>query len=170
MPKPKKRRIVEHPPVAYQFKPQGIPARRLETIVMSLDEYEAIRLVDREKLDQREASERMGVSRPTCARIIESAHSKVAEALVEGKLLVIEGGPVDVRSNRYRCADCGAVWAIEMAQLPVDSPPACPSCGGKRIEDLGARGGWAGGGPGRGGPPWRGDGEHRGRRGGQQHG
>jgi len=61
-----------------------------------LDELEALRLADLEGLYQEQAAEKMGVSRPTFARILESARKKVAEALVKGKGLVIGGGPVKV--------------------------------------------------------------------------
>ena len=85
--------ILEHPAVK-AFKPAGIPAVRLREIAMTLDEYEALRLADREGLYQEEGAKRMGVSRPTFGRILECAHRKVAEALVDGCLLLIEGGAV----------------------------------------------------------------------------
>jgi predicted DNA-binding protein (UPF0251 family) len=67
-----------------------------EIIALNLDELEALRLADLECLYQEQAAEKMGVSRPTFARILESARKKVAEALVKGKGLVIGGGPVEV--------------------------------------------------------------------------
>ncbi len=67
---------------------------------MSLDEFEAIRLGDLEGLYQEEAAELMKVSRPTFSRIIDSAHRKVADALVHGKALRIEGGPVKLEGPR----------------------------------------------------------------------
>jgi hypothetical protein len=63
-------------------------------IVMTLDELEAVRLADLDGLYQEQASEKMGVSRSTFSRIVEAAHRKVAQALVHGKALKIEGGPV----------------------------------------------------------------------------
>jgi predicted DNA-binding protein (UPF0251 family) len=74
----------------------------LEVIAMTLDEFEAIRLADLGGLYQEEAAEKMGVSRPTFSRIVESAHRKVADALVHGKALRIEGGPV-LREGRRCC-------------------------------------------------------------------
>ena len=53
---------------------------------------EAIRLADLEGMYQEHAAENMGISRQTFGRIIESAHKKVAEALIKGKALRIEGG------------------------------------------------------------------------------
>jgi uncharacterized protein len=74
----------------------------LEVVVMSLDEFEALRLADLGGLYQEQAAEKMGVSRPTFSRIVESAHRKVADALVHGKALRIEGGPVQ-RAGRRCC-------------------------------------------------------------------
>lgn len=94
MPRPHCRRRVEGRPIAAVFKPAGIPTRELDEVVMTLDEFEALRLADFEKLYQEQAAERMAVSRPTFSRIVEAARFKVAEALVRGKALKIEGGPV----------------------------------------------------------------------------
>jgi predicted DNA-binding protein (UPF0251 family) len=73
----------------------------LEEVVISLDEFEAIRLADLDGMYQEAAAEQMGVSRPTFSRIIEAAHQKVADALVHGKRLRIEGGTV--RTGAFRC-------------------------------------------------------------------
>jgi len=81
-------------PAASLFTPAGHPGRSAEQVVVSLDEFEAIRLADREGLKQEDAAEQMQVSRPTFGRVLESAHRKVADALVHGKSLKIEGGPV----------------------------------------------------------------------------
>jgi predicted DNA-binding protein (UPF0251 family)/predicted Fe-Mo cluster-binding NifX family protein len=63
-----------------------------EIVIMSLDEYETIRLLDKEGLKQEECAERMGVARTTITAIYESARRKIAECLVDGKILQIEGG------------------------------------------------------------------------------
>jgi predicted DNA-binding protein (UPF0251 family) len=72
----------------------------LEEVVMALDEFEAMRLADLDGLYQEQAAEQMRVSRTTFSRIIDSAHRKVADALVHGKALRIEGGPVRVEGRR----------------------------------------------------------------------
>jgi predicted DNA-binding protein (UPF0251 family) len=74
--------------------------RTLPEVVMALDEFEAMRLADLDGLYQEQAAEQMNVSRPTFSRIIDSAHRKVADALVHGKALRIEGGPVRVEGRR----------------------------------------------------------------------
>ena len=89
------RRVLARPGAAL-FKPAGIPMDQLETVELTLDGYEAIRLADHEGLYQEEAAQKMGISRPTFSRLLASARGLVAQALVHGKALVIEGGPVHV--------------------------------------------------------------------------
>ena len=90
-------------PAAFIFKPGGVPACELEQVVMSLDEFEALRLADLNGLHQENAAQEMRVSRQTFSRIVEAARQKVADALVHGKALRIEGGPVLV--DGHHC--CG---------------------------------------------------------------
>ena len=101
MPRPHARRNIAGRPAARVFKPLGIPARTLEQVVMTLDEFEALRLADLDGLYQEQAAERMNVSRSTFSRIVDSARHKTADALVHGKALHIEGGPV--RAVGRRC-------------------------------------------------------------------
>jgi predicted DNA-binding protein (UPF0251 family) len=96
MPRRKRPRWVEKEPPATVFKPAGVPANRLERSVLALDEYEALRLADYEGMKQEDVAERLGVSRPTVSRILDSARRAVAEALAKGNALVIEGGPVEL--------------------------------------------------------------------------
>lgn len=103
MPRPHCCRLIQGGPAAPVFKPAGTPLRELATIAMTLDELEALRLADLEGLYQEEAAARMGVSRSTFSRIVASAHRKVAGALVEGRALVIEGGPVAWAEGPRRC-------------------------------------------------------------------
>lgn len=100
MPRPFSSRRIAGRPGAPIFKPTGIPVRELEEVVMSLDEFEAMRLADLDGLYQQQAAEQMNVSRTTFSRIIEAAHRKMADALVHGKALRIEGGPVEVEGHR----------------------------------------------------------------------
>jgi predicted DNA-binding protein (UPF0251 family)/predicted Fe-Mo cluster-binding NifX family protein len=78
------------------FKPAGVPCRELEEIVLECVEAEALRLADLEGLYQEAAARRMNVSRPTFGRILESARRKVADAMINGKCLRIEGGDASV--------------------------------------------------------------------------
>ena len=94
MVRPKRCRIIKQSPDFTYFKPQGIPMANLEEVVLHLDEFEAIRLKDLEGLEQDKAAEKMGISQPTLFRLLASGHKKIAEALVKGKAIKIEGGNV----------------------------------------------------------------------------
>ncbi len=73
------------------FKPAGVPSKGLEQIFLAYDELETLGLCDgEEELTQEEAGERMGVSRGTVQRLLTSARSKVADALVNGKMIIVE--------------------------------------------------------------------------------
>jgi predicted DNA-binding protein (UPF0251 family) len=100
MPRPFCRRRIAGQPAAPIFKPLGIPVIELEEVVMTLDEFEAIRLADLDGLYQEQAAEQMSVSRTTFSRIVDAAHKKIADALAHGKALRIEGGPVQVTGRR----------------------------------------------------------------------
>jgi predicted DNA-binding protein (UPF0251 family) len=92
MPRPNKPRNICKLPQNDRFGPfpfQGTPS---DTIAFSVDEYECIRLMDHEGYTQEEAAAQMGVARTTIQRIYEEARKKIAEALVNGKQLVISGG------------------------------------------------------------------------------
>ena len=78
------------------MKPAGIPSRDLEEVLLGFDEAEALRLADLEGLYQEAAARRMGVSRPTFSRIVESARRKTADAILNGKALRIEGGEISI--------------------------------------------------------------------------
>ena len=77
-------------PNVYYFKPQGIPLRELEEVVLLPDELEALKLHEVDGLEQIEASEKMKISQPTFARLLGSANKKVAEAIISGKAIRIE--------------------------------------------------------------------------------
>ena len=83
------------------FKPYGIPRHLLSSVSLLFDEYEAIRLLDYEGMNQDVAAEQMNVSRPTLTRIYEKARKTIAQALVEGKMITIEGGNVSSTDNGF---------------------------------------------------------------------
>jgi predicted DNA-binding protein (UPF0251 family) len=92
MPRPRLCRRVKFLPETTYFKPAGIPLRKLEEVVLTVDEFEAIRLKDLEGLEQEKAAERMRISQPTFFRLLDSARRKIADAIVKGKAIKIEGG------------------------------------------------------------------------------
>jgi len=76
----------------YYFKPRGIGLRDLEEVKLKIEEFEAIRLKDFQNIDQNEASKKMEVSQPTFHRILVEARKKIADAIINGKAIKIEGG------------------------------------------------------------------------------
>ena len=95
MPRPRNFRRVGCLPQSNYYKPQGVPLSVLEHVNLTIYELEAIRLADLEGLYQEQAAEKMNISRQTFGRIVESARKKIADALVNGKALSIEGGVVN---------------------------------------------------------------------------
>jgi predicted DNA-binding protein (UPF0251 family) len=122
------KRLIQYNPEVTYFKPAGIPLKFLQEENLTLDEVEAVRLHDLEGLDQEESSQKMKVSRVTFLRIIHSAHSKIAKALIYGKALSLKGGDYTMpifnsgrqfgrgfgRGRRFGTTEC-----------------VCPNCGEK---------------------------------------
>ncbi len=133
MPRNKKCRMLNAPPCCSRFKPAGIPGRFLEKVVITLDEYESIRLADFLNLEHEEASGKMGISRSIFTRLVQTARQKVARAIVEGCELVIEGGEYHFQNKSYRCTDCSFIESLKMEET---IPEACPFCGSGNILNL----------------------------------
>ena len=85
------------PGVTY-YKPAGIPLRFLDEVCLSIEELEALRLKDFEKLDQEQCARQMNISRATFQRVLESARKKLTEALLKGKAIRIAGGAYELES------------------------------------------------------------------------
>ena len=96
MPRPPKCRRVAFLPNTTYFKPAGIPLQFLNEIRLSVEEAEAIRLKDLEGLEQEQSAKKMNVSRPTFQRVLASARQKIADALLNGKAIKIEGGIFEI--------------------------------------------------------------------------
>jgi predicted DNA-binding protein (UPF0251 family)/predicted Fe-Mo cluster-binding NifX family protein len=92
MPRPRKCRMVSQIPSVIYFKPRGIPMRQLAEVYLPLEGFEALRLADLEGCKHEEAAKKMNVSRQTFGRILSQARHSVAEALVHGFALRIDGG------------------------------------------------------------------------------
>ena len=93
--RPKKTRFIKAQPEVSQFSPRGKPGRPHE-IELSFDEYESLRLADYKKMPHNTAGKVMGISRQTFERIFTKARNKVADGIVNGKIIRIEGGKVRV--------------------------------------------------------------------------
>lgn len=128
MARPKCCRKVGGKPNCSIFKPVGAPVSILEEVVLSMDEFEAIRLADLEGLYHEVAAERMNVSRSTFGRILEASRQKVARAIVEGLALRIEGTEIELPDQRaFECRECGYAWD---EQYGTGRPAECPACRG----------------------------------------
>ncbi len=90
--RPKKHRCIRCELKETVFKPRGIPTCELEVVALEADELEALRLADVERLHHEEAGSRMGVSRATFGRILESARGKVARALLNNHAIELRTG------------------------------------------------------------------------------
>ncbi|MHB0997360.1 MAG: DUF134 domain-containing protein [Elusimicrobiales bacterium] len=97
MPRPLKCRKVVSEPRAYYFKPRAVPLCQLQETVLHLDEFQALEYAELKGLDQAAAAAKMKISRQTFGSILASARRKVADAVVNGKALKIEGGPAELR-------------------------------------------------------------------------
>ena len=100
--RPKKTRWVKCEPGERCFRPQCKPLRDLEGVILTLDEFEAIRLSNLEELDQEKAAKKMRVHRSTISRILDSANKKIADALVNVKAIKIDGGCCRIIEKRKK--------------------------------------------------------------------
>ena len=130
MPRPVKTRRIQCKPDANYFKPRGVPVSILQEVVLLKDELEAIRLADLDEMYQQEAAHNMNVSRQTFGNIIRSAHRKIADALVNGKALKIEGGVVVMQERKFQCQNCKHEWTVPFG---TGRPGNCPQCQGNDI-------------------------------------
>jgi len=137
MVKPRKKRNVLYPPWMHYFKPHGHrPFEPGDEVILTIDEYESIRLADHENLKQEEASKKMNISRPTFTRLVNGARKKIADAMVNGKTIKIEGGSYVFLRNRLVCMSCGNIWDTG-GRKKVEN--FCPACNSRMIDDIGRR-------------------------------
>jgi len=122
----KERRVAFNPEISY-FKPRGIPMFDLEEVCLTVDQREAIRLSDLLGMSHEEAGRHMGVSRATFGRIIQRAREAVADALIHGKAINVEGGNYQLMDSArmFRCGNCGREWE---EPIGTGRPSHCPSC------------------------------------------
>jgi predicted DNA-binding protein (UPF0251 family) len=132
MVRPRKDRYVAFNPEVSYFKPRGIPMFELEEIQLTVDEREAIRLADLLGMSHEEAGRQMGVSRATFGRITQQARRKVADALINGKAINVEGGNFRIIKGPrlFKCDGCGHEWEEPMG---TGRPEKCPECGGDKF-------------------------------------
>ncbi len=113
MPRPQKQRKVCLQPGYRGYRPIGVAMDNLPQVTLLIDEFESVRLLDFEHMNQLEASKVMGVSRPTLTRIYSRARKKLASALVQGHIIVIEGGNVSIDDKFIVCPRCSKRKEVE---------------------------------------------------------
>ena len=96
--RPKKYRLVRQDPLISQFSPRGRPGRPDE-VDLTMDEFEAVRLADYMGLEQKEAAKSMHISQQTFSRILIKAHKAIADGLIGGKIIKIQGGTYIINSH-----------------------------------------------------------------------
>jgi predicted DNA-binding protein (UPF0251 family) len=139
-------RKVSSVPLVTYFKPAGIRLSELEEVKLLVEEAEAIRLKDMEGMEQEECAQKMNISRSTFSRLLDSARKKMADALLNGKAIRIEGGNFEMAVRRFRCLE-GHEWEVPFETMISAPPEVCPKCKTPSIMPLFA----SGIGPGRGG-------------------
>lgn len=106
MPRPRKWRRVCNLPNYNSFGPLDKKDILDDCIIMTVEEYETIRLMDLEGLNQEECAGVMGVARSTVQRIYDDSRKKLADSLVNGKVLKIEGGDYKLCSEYENVENC----------------------------------------------------------------
>jgi len=132
MPRRTRLRKVVAPPEFKGYKPYGTNRNSKEPIELLYEEYEAIKLSDYDLMNHKEASELMGVSRATFARIYESARRKIAMAFVETKEIRTVYGNTQMDESWFLCNVCHARFTLPKT-LKQD---ICPMCSSDQIESL----------------------------------
>jgi predicted DNA-binding protein (UPF0251 family) len=130
MPNRRRFRRIKMPPVMEGYKPFGVPMRELESVHMSYEEYEALRLADYENLTQEEAARKMNISRPTFTRLYDKARKNIAKAFVEGKAILMQGGTYTSDDYWYRCNSCHETMISDKPEV------SCKSCASDDITQL----------------------------------
>jgi len=135
MPRPENNRIVHVPPLFTEFKPLGISNKSLENLIVSLDEFEAIRLVDFIGLCHQEAADEMEISRSTFSRLIERARRKLADFIVQGKAITIGGGSIHFKNNIIKCERCGNMFIVKIDKDVSE----CPKCHSTHLTNMASK-------------------------------
>ena len=135
MSRPPKWRKVEFIPNIQYFVPFDVQTNNIEENILRIEEVEAIRLKDLEGLEQEECAEKMEVSRQTFQRILNIAREKIADSIINGKAIRIEGGNFTRNICPVRCLDCGKEWkeSYEKFEKIISGSYVCPDCQSKKV-------------------------------------
>lgn len=133
MSRPRRCRRVYFKPNITFFKPAGIRLNELDETILTVDEFEAVRLKDFQSIEQEQAAKKMNISQPTFHRLLLSARKKIADAIVNGKAIKIQGGIykiVQERMKKFKCYECDFKWQIPYG---TGRPGKCPKCSSLNI-------------------------------------
>ena len=117
LPRPRKWRKVCCLPNTNRFGPLNGCVSPDDVIQMTVDEYETIRLIDLEGMNQEDCASHMNVARTTVQGIYNEARRKLALSLVEGRVLFIEGGDYHLCDGQSNCCRQGGCQKERMLQL-----------------------------------------------------
>lgn len=135
MARPTKWRKIDNLPIVQYFVPSEKRIEELPENILKLEELEAIRLKDLVGLEQDECAYRMEISRSTFQRILLLARGKVADSLINGKGICIEGGNFTRNICPIMCMDCGKEWqeSFENLERLRKGEYICNDCGSTRV-------------------------------------
>ena len=127
------KRYVKSPPNNLYFSSEAEDPIIEDNIGLTLAEFEAMRLKHYISLDQKKSADNMNVSQPTFSRILEKAHKKVTQALIEGKDIRVYGGNINFKKgfNGYGCLNCDEEWEDRLASK--ERKAICPKCNSKKV-------------------------------------
>ncbi len=136
MTRPTCKRRIGFQPKAIYFKPAGIPLGAIQEVVIGQDEVEAMRLKNLLGFPQEEAASQMGVSQPTFHRLINAAHQKITDAIINGKSLRIEGGNVTVHEEMAGMCSYRKHWdeGCISEGVPVEAATVSKKKGNKTVQ------------------------------------
>jgi predicted DNA-binding protein (UPF0251 family)/DNA-directed RNA polymerase subunit RPC12/RpoP len=126
------KRYVKSPPSNFYFPPQTEDPLKEDFIGLTVAEFEAMRLKHYISLNQKDSADNMSVSQPTFSRILEKAHQKVTQALIEGKEIRVFGGNIEKKTGfiGYGCLNCDEEWKDDLAAK--ERKVNCPNCSAKK--------------------------------------
>ncbi len=149
MPRPRiTRRVFFQPSVTY-FKPTGVRLLHLDESILNYDEFESVRLIDTEGIEQEKAAKKMKISQPTFSRLLKNARKKISDAIVNGKAIKIQGGVYKMVQTQGRGlglgrgsgrgAGRGAGGRGRMGGFAAGpgGDCVCPKCGAKAAHQVG---------------------------------
>ena len=126
-------RYVKNPPSNFYFPSESNDPTVVDFIGLTVAEFEAMRLKHYISLNQKDSAENMSVSQPTFSRILDKAHQKITQALIEGKDIRVYGGNINLKKGfkGYGCLNCDEEWKDELAAK--ERKTDCPYCNSERV-------------------------------------